>query len=579
MFNKYYQSELSYLRELGREFSEAHPELADVFAAKGGDPDVERLLEGFAFLTARIRGRIDDAVPELVESLGQLAFPHYVRPLPSSAIIEMTPTSSTLRARHPIPAGTELGARPIEGTSCSFRTTMPLELLPLAIEGVSLDPSSSRATVLRVALRTSEAGRGAVFAPGGLRLHFAGPIAQASTLFQWFTRHLRAVVYRAPGLERELGDGAVRAPAIESGGSLLPWPKLAHEGPRLLQEYFLLPEALLFADVHGLERIAPKEASDQFELLFHFSQPPDLSERISPQQLRLNCVPAINLFEANADPIALDPRTHEHLLRAAGVSPRHMEVYEIHDVTGVRENRRDRIRYSRFVGFEHASRAREEQAYFTQRRALSPIDGGVDTYLSVMTPRDVPLDMNAETLSISLTCTNRMLPAGLRVGDISVPTPRSPTVARFRNITGATPPIPPPLGSELYWRLLAHLALNQRSLGEGDNLRALAGLYCFEGDQQQARANRARVQSIRGARMSLARRVVEDVVMGGVRVDVELDETQFASVGDANLFGHALDALFGALAPINSFSALHVKLNPSLSELSWPARNGIKSPF
>lgn len=579
MFNKYYQSELSYLRELGREFSEAHPELADVFSAKGGDPDVERLLEGFSFLTARIRARIDDAVPELIEALGQLAFPHYVRTLPSSAIIEMTPSSNALRARHVIAAGTELGARPVEGTSCTFRTTMPLELVPLSIHGVALDPPSARMTALRVSFRTTEAGRAAVFNPDTLRLHFAGPIAQASTLFQWFTRHLRSVVYRTAQAEVALGDGAVSSPMIAAGGALLPWPELSHAGPRLLQEYFLLPEALLFADVHGLSRVPFDQTAAQFDLVFYFDEPPSLSERVSVEQLRLNCVPAINLFEVGADPIALDARTHEHLLRASGVNPKHMEVYEIGEVLGVRENRRDRVRYSRFVAFEHASRQREDQAYFTMRRAISPIDGGLDTYLSVMTPRDVPLDTGAETLSVALTCTNRGLPAGLRVGDISVATPRSPTIARFRNITGATPPIAPPLGSELYWRLLAHLALNQRSLGEGDNLRAFVGLYCFEGEQQHARANRARVQSISRVATSLARRVINELVMGGVRVDVELDETQFASVGDANLFGHTLDALFGALAPINSFSALHVRLNPSSSELSWPPRNGIKSPF
>ncbi|HMI94330.1 MAG TPA: type VI secretion system baseplate subunit TssF [Polyangiales bacterium] len=579
MFNKYYQSELSYLRELGQEFAATHPELADVFAAKGGDPDVERLLEGFSFLTARLRARVDDAVPELVESLAQLAFPHYVRTLPSSAIVEFTPSTQALRSRHAVPAGTELGARPISGTSCAFRTTVDLELLPLEVERVSLDESSARSTVLRLALRTTEAGRAAVFHESGVRLHFAGPVAQASTLFFWFLRHLKSVQYRGQGLERELGDGKVEACSLAAGGALLPWPALGMDAPRVLQEYFLLPEALLFVDVHGLERISPDEASDRFELAFRFEEPPSLPERLSNEHVRLNCVPVINLFETSADPIPLDRRTHEYLLRASGIDPHHMEIYEVHDVTGVRENHRERVRYTRFFSFEHATRPRDEQSYFTIRRALSPIDSGLDTYLSVMTPRDVPPQMAGETLSIALTCTNRMLAANLRAGDICMPTPRSPTVARFRNITGVTPPIQPPLGDELYWRLLAHLAINQRSLGEGDNLRALCALYCFEGDQQQARANRARAGSIRGVKMSLARRVVQDLVLRGIRSEVAIDETQFASVGDAFVFGCALDALFAALCPLNSFHQLQLQLHPSLADMPWPPRNGTKSPF
>ena len=579
MFNKYYQSELAYLREVGQEFAATHPELADVFAARGGDPDVERLLEGFSFLTARLRARVDDAVPELIESLAQLTFPHYVRTLPSSAIVEFTPSTQALRSRHAVPAGTELGERPVNGTSCAFRTTVDMELLPLEVERVSLDQSSARTTVLRLALRTTEAGRAAVFHRSGLRLHFAGPFAQASTLFHWFASFLTGVEYRGERLQRDLGDGAPRLCSLADGGALLPWPALAMDAPRVLQEYFLLPDALMFVDVHGLDRIAPDEASDRFELAFHFKEPPPLPERISNEHVRLNCVPVINLFETSADPIPLDRRTHEYLLRAAGIDPHHMEIYEVHDVTGVRENHRERVKYTRFFSFEHVGRARDEQSYFTVRRALSPIDSGLDTYLSVMTPRDVPPQQAGETLSIALTCTNRLLGAELRAGDICVPTPRSPTVARFRNITGVTPPIAPPLGDELYWRLLAHLAVNQRSLGEGDNLRALCSLYCFEGDQQQARANRLRAGSIRGVKMSLARRVVQDLVLRGIRTDVSIDETEFASVGDAYVFGCALDTLFAALCPLNSFHQLNLQLHPSLTDLPWPPRNGTKSPF
>jgi type VI secretion system protein ImpG len=578
LFNKYYQSELSYLRELGQEFAATHPGLADAWA-KGGDPDVERLLEGFAFLTARLRARVDDSVPELVEALAQLSFPHYVRTLPSSAIVEFTPSTQALRSRHAVPAGTELGARPVMGSACSFRTTMDLELLPLEVERVALDESSARTTVLRLSLRTTEAGRAAVFHPSGLRLHFAGPLAQASTLFFWFSRYLKSVQYRGERLERDLGDGKAKAPSLAAGGALLPWPALGMDAPRLLQEYFLLPESLLFIDVHGLERVSVDEASDRFELAFHFQEPPGLPERLSSDHLRLNCVPVINLFEASADPIALDRRTHEYLLRASGIDPHHMEIYEVHDVTGVRENHRERVQYTRFFSFEHATRTRDEQSYFTVRRALSPIDSGLDTYLSVMTPRDVPPQQGGETLSISLTCTNRMLAANLRAGDICMPTPRSPTVARFRNITGVTPPIAPPLGDELYWRLLAHLALNQRSLAERDNLRALCSLYCFEGDQQQARANRMRAGSIRGVKMSLARRVVQDLVLRGIRTEVSVDETQFASVGDAFVFGQTLDALFAALCPLNSFHQLQLQLHPSLADIAWPPRNGVRSPF
>ena len=163
----------------------------------------------------------------------------------------------------------------------------------------------------------------------------------------------------------------------------------------------------------------------------------------------------------------------------------------------------------------------------------------------------------------------------LRVGDISVPTPNSPTIARFRNLTGVTTPAPPPLGTELHWRLVAHLALNQRSLGDPGALKSLCALYNFHStNKQQGRANELRATSIRSVDISATRRVSEQVVLRGLRSRVEVDETQFAGSGDAFAFGCALDSLFAAQVPINSFNQLALVLHPSATEFTWPPRNG-----
>ncbi|HEX9593485.1 MAG TPA: type VI secretion system baseplate subunit TssF, partial [bacterium] len=88
MFNKYYQDELAFLREMGEEFAAAHPQVAHMLAAHGTDPDVERLLEGFAFLTGRIRQKLDDELPEITHTLMGLLWPHYLRPIPAMSVVE-----------------------------------------------------------------------------------------------------------------------------------------------------------------------------------------------------------------------------------------------------------------------------------------------------------------------------------------------------------------------------------------------------------------------------------------------------------------------------------------------------------
>src|SRR5437868_9433607 len=101
---------------MGRAFGEANPRVAGLLAERGGDPDVERLLEGFAFLTARIRERADAAVPELAHGLCELLLPHYLRPLPAATVVEFTPHARALKARQRVAKGTPLASRKVDST-------------------------------------------------------------------------------------------------------------------------------------------------------------------------------------------------------------------------------------------------------------------------------------------------------------------------------------------------------------------------------------------------------------------------------------------------------------------------------
>jgi type VI secretion system protein ImpG len=245
-------------------------------------------------------------------------------------------------------------------------------------------------------------------------------------------------------------------------------------------------------------------------------------------------------------------------------------------VVGARAGRAERRSYARFFDFTHAAMGPKDAGYFSLRRRRSELDDSIDTYLSVMTPRDVAPLTGEETLSVDVTCTNRGLPARLRVGDISVPTPSSPTTAKFRNIGAVTRPVRPPLGSELHWRVLSHLSLNQRSLADTSTLRALLGLYNFiaEADEQVGLANRLRVEAIREVRATPARRILEGAAVRGVRFAIELDERSFASRGDAFLFGAVIDELIAQHVTMNAFTELVAKLQPSQAEYTWVPRNG-----
>jgi type VI secretion system protein ImpG len=340
-----------------------------------------------------------------------------------------------------------------------------------------------------------------------------------------------------------------------------------------LQEYFTLPQKFLFVDVRNLQAAA-SVTGQRLELLFEFERPPALPGRVPKDVFRLHCAPVVNLFSASADPIRAGALGHEYLLRAAGLEPAHMEVYSVDGVTGLQAGRSERQAYRPFFDFTHATGG--PPRFFRLRRAPSPIDDGMDAFLSLGSPRDAAPSLTEETLSIDLTCTNRSLPARLQVGDLCVSTPASPTTARFRNIAAVSRPVRPPVGSELHWRLLSHLALNQRSLLEPGALQAMLALYNFQetADQPTARANELRISSLRGISARPTTRFLQGAPVRGVRVAVELDEAGFTSSGDAFLFGCVLDELFASQVSLNSFSELALRLQPSQLEFQWAPRNG-----
>ena len=576
MFSKYYQSELAFIRAAGKAYAEANPSTAGLLAERGGDPDVERLLEGFAFLAARVRERVDDAVPEVIHDLTEIVLPQYLRPVPACTIVEMTPVPGELLSRHRVPAGSEISSVPVDGTSCRFTTTADLDLLPVTVQDVLVDRALGATPVLRVHLQTTAQALADVFQPGGVRFLLHGDLPLASTLFLWLARHLRGVRVCTASGGIDLPPSAVRLVGLEPEFSLLPWPRLAPQGYRTLQEYFTLPQKLLFFDLRDLHH-AKEIAAERFELAFQMERPPELPSHMGRDNLRVNCVPAVNLFATAGEPVTLRATGEEHLVRASGVPPLHMEIHGVESVVGIPAGPGERVRYEPFSGFRRGVPGRQAQHY-RLRRALSPVDGSLDTYISLVRPPEGGAEIGPETLTLNVLATNRSLPERLGLGDVSLPTDTSPMMASFRNIVPVSHPIRPPLGTELHWRLVAHLAANRASIASAEGLRALLGLYNLQilSDQQSGRANVLRVESVRGVASALSHRLIKGAPARGTRTVVDVDEAGFAGPGDAFLFGCALDDLLASQASLSSFVQLALRMTPSLREYAWPPRNGQK---
>lgn len=575
MFSKFYQSELAYLREMGRAFSVAQPTVAPLLAEQSADPDVERLLEGFAFLTARIRERLEDAVPELSHELTQLLLPHYLRPVPSCAIVEFSAPARGLRGPVTIPRGTDLLSAPVEGTSCVFRTTEEVDLLPLELTRAAMVRTSSTSAEIKLSFETTDAGRGTVFSRP-LRLYLHGELANAALLFKGLMKHCRGVSLRdQKGSERlRLPPESLVAPGFDDGSMLFPWPPLVPTGYARVQEYFTLPQKFLFVEIRGLERAAALP-DDAFDIVFLLDEVPAISGALSTETFRLSCSPAVNLFSTTTDPLRQTAPGQEHFLRASGMQPQHAEIFTVDRVTGIRQGKRSV--YQPFSLFPHLGE-KDNRSFYQVHRSRSTIDAGTDSVLVLGSPLEAKPQTDEEVLSVDVTCTNRLLPGRLALGDINRSRESIAGGAQVRSISMATQPVSPPLGSELHWRLISHLAVTQRSLADEQALRGLLEIYNLQifGDVGLARANSSRIQALRRVQAAMSRRLYRGSPVQGTRLEVVIEEKPFGSIGDLYLFGCVLDALFASFVTMNSFSELRFKTEPSRFELVWPLRIGTK---
>ncbi len=584
MFNKYYQDELTYLRELGKEFAAAYPAIAPLLAERGGDPDVERLLEGVAFLTGKIRQKLDDELPEVIHSVAALLFPHYLRQIPATSIVEFTPLPNVVREKLLVARNAEVGSVPVDGTSCRFRTTQDVELLPLAVEDVRVETGAQLAQTMRIEMKVTGGAALAALALSSIRFYLHGERRLQDDLRLWMGAHVEGVsLASVDSAGRDTVVATLRPSAIKLAGmaeeeSLIPFPRTVYPGFRLLQEYYTLPQKFAFFDVTGLEILPVDKLTDRFAILIHYKDGLPTGTRVSRENFRLFCSPVVNLFDHTTDPIKPDPTKHEYLARPAGASPNAYEIYGIESVIGIARRTSQRVRIPSFFAFQHEldAEATSRAVFYQTHLRPAAIGDGVDIYLSFGSPQDVATIPEFDVVSVEATCTNRRLPAQLKVGDLRVSTATSPAVASFTNLTGVTPPLAPPIGRELQWRVLAHMAMSYRSITDLEVLRSTADIYNFQAlhDRQAARANQLRLAAIKSIKVRPTDRLYRGAPVRGVAADIELEEAGFAGEGEMYLFASILNEMLSSYVSLNSFTQLTVTGTSSRVVYKWEPKSG-----
>ena len=590
LFGKY-ERELVTLRALCREYAQRYPKVAAKLQLGGeacDDPHVERLIQAVALLCARVSKRLDDSYPQFTEALLNLLFPHYLRPFPSCAIVQIGATAP------PLPRGSRLETRPINGVPCTFTTAYDVThgetvlsdarfcMMVNAPPATRLPTDASCAVALTFTAR--QPGEPLAKTQAALRLYIdADPSFCASLRDLLFMRTAAAFI--------QCGDDPrwirlavipIAAVGFDDDEALIPFDARSHLACRVLAEYFAFPEKFNFLDIDlaALLARAPEGAAcvtlhlvmrdlrtdaDQVRLLAN----------LSPQHLLQGCTPVINLFRQTGVPVAYEQYAADYTVLAHGSHAQAFEVYSIDKVSLVQQTGGvPTVReFHPFYALKHGQ-PDGDACYWLMRRdeTLVTCSPGHETKITLVDGAAATVDADRSALSLELSCTNRDLPCSIRVngpggdGDLHLAGTDGGGAIRF--LRRPTRPARIVNGPDTQWRLISHLALNHHSLvaDDGDSLREMLALY----DLAQSPVTRRQIGAIHAVTSTdttaWMRHPRGSSLVHGAEVRLTIDEDALTGAG-VHLFAQVLDQLFGMTVHVSSFVELVIESQQSGKEL------------
>ncbi|MHA7846366.1 type VI secretion system baseplate subunit TssF [Serratia sp. D1N4] len=580
---RYFEAEMRYLREAGKEFAQAHPDRAAMLnldKVGASDPYVERLFEGFAFLMGRLREKLDDDLPELTEGLVSLLWPHYLRTIPSLSIIELTPDRQQMKHSENLGRGFEVMSQPVGAhqTRCRYTTTQDITLTPLSVAsaGIATEPDGRSVIRLRFACGALTDWSQTDLSRLPLYLNADGPVACA--LHRAFTLQAQTLYLRLPGqTDRQRLDGHFSPLGFGEQDGLWPKGESAFSGYQLLLEYFTFREKFMFVALNGLASSTFPQGMPWFEVdvVLDTLWPHDLP--FNTDNIRLHCVPVINLFQLEADPLTLSPLESDYLLRPMRLQDGHTEIYSVNSVTSSKHTGHQH--YVPFSSFRHKGgmlRSEAPERYF-HTRVKRGVNGLHDTWL-ILGGEAFDSDKlgTDESLSLTLTGTNGQLPrTALQSTLLDTVVPFAQSGLKVRNLCQPTMPCYPPNRDRFHWRILSHLGSN--FLPMMDNAEVLRGTLALY-DWTENEMNRRRLAAIVDVKHHLIQRFERGFLLRGVDIEVTLDSNGFAGEGDISLFGEMLSRFFALYADIHLFNQLTLILQPSGTCLRWKENHSQRIP-
>ena len=609
---RFYNEELAYLREGAREFGEEHDTVASRLGLKtptDPDPYVERLLEGVAFLGARVQLKLADQYPEFTQHLLSAVQPHYLAPMPSICVAGFDPKESdpTLADGYEVARGTQLTAIASDqgNAAVTFATGHAVKLYPLKITEVEF--LGSRAAV------ASYAAAGNVRAECGIRLRFEGtggmsldklkidrlPIyldgseAVPGELYRQLIGETVAVLAR-PAASASAKPVTLAPPeqlGFADDEALLPPEERSFRGYRLLSEFFACPERFLFVELQDMGKAFASSQGGACDVVLLFKRAsPMLAGALSPANFRLFATPAINLFEKQLGRVQVNATDHEFHVLPDRTRPLDFEVFRILDVKAQIADEAEPRPVAPLYALGSLLYDWRDAVFYVPRISLRRLSTkqqrlqrrgdyiGTETWISLSAPSNPERISEIKELAVKALVTNRELAAELTFrGSQHFAVPGGPV--RGVSVLRSPSKPRPPLGlNDGAWRVIAHLTPNYAALApeEGSDPSMLRDHLALYGRPEDS-SMRRQIDGLSGVHAEpIVRRIPgrgQMAVARGSRIKLTLDDGSYDN-GRLFLFSAVVERFLAEFTTINSFTETIVETPAEGVVARWPARIG-----
>lgn len=633
-FREAYNRELAILKERSTEFAEDYPGLADRLGGlmeENLDPAIAGLLEGSAFMAARVQLKMDEEFQTFTHELLNQIFPDSLLPTPSAMLVQANPPfeNGDLVGGVTFEAGNYIDARFADAdrrVTCRFQLAGDLVMWPIAVTGLKYhqavstigalgqDVASGTKAGLEIELArvdtSGRAGKGgplSEIAVDDLPFHFLGPLGEAVALYEQIhaglTRaSLRYLDKNGDPVFLRLAPNAIQQIGFEEQGPLLPHEGALFSGFSCLRDAFVFPRKFVGFRLTGLRQALRRIKSERVQLVLEFDSPnPVLAAQLEKEHVQLHCVPAVNLFQETSNNVRLDKKHTEYVVTPDSSPLTHYEVYRITDVAAHYAGHQNKEAVLPLYGLPPDGRVPRQTLYYTARqkpRRLTTAERrfgasryryrGTETFISVYEPPDAE---PAQRLQIKALCTNRHLPEYLPIAQsrdefylcedqtvtlscVAGPTAPQDSLLDIDHKSGQRAG-----GLSSQWRLISFLSLNfhgildKRDPGSAAPLREVLSLFANISDS----VTQAQIDGLK----SVATRPVVRTIhredgyhpARGLEVKVTFDEDEFEGSG-IMLLGAVLDRFLAEYTAVNSFTQCVVASLQRGVIKTWPPRSG-----